>query len=810
MSSNLTPGLEILDGVPVGVLVIRDDFEIIHWNRCLEEWTQRSRDEILGSDLLELYPRVASKRFRERLRSVFESGLPEVFSSYLHGHLIPITLPGGELQVQHTIVSAFAQRDSRRRHALIAIQDHTEIQRRLTRYKEMRDQALEENRQRREVEAQLAREMARLEMILRAIPEGLLFSSIDRRIQMANPAFTALTGYTIEEALGQPTRLIYATEEDFEKSGRTRFHRSAKEDLRPYEIELRRKDGSAFPSELVGTPVHGPDGKPIGYLKVFRDITERKEIEQARILAIQEAEAAVNAKSQFVATMSHEIRTPINGVMGMLSLLLDTQLSPEQREYVRISHSSAELLLTLLNQILDFSRLEATGLDLEEIEFELDGVVAEACEILSGLAGQKGLVLQEDIDPRCERMALGDPGRLRQILVNLLGNAIKFTPSGKIELIVRPIDRDGHQHRVRFEVRDTGIGIPPERIPELFQAFTQVDSSTSRRFGGTGLGLAISHQLVTAMEGQIGVESTPDEGSTFWFEVDLPAGLDSETAIEVPAGCRVIVLGQDGSHHERLERWLSDWEIPFDHFEEWSEVARSGGDDQRLVILFSHECAPEDGVCQAELLRQAVNPDLTLLAMTSVNEDAHHCQETDAESIFPIRRARLKEQLTELLSKASTLASEARPSDDRSEVRVLVAEDNVVNLKVVSGFLGKLGCEIVVAQNGLEALDLFRRGSFDIVLMDCMMPEMDGLEATRQIRAFEKSKGRRATPIVALTAKAMPGDREACSVVGMNDYLTKPVRKDELSQMIHRWVPGRTGRADHDPDRPSGTSRTPV
>jgi signal transduction histidine kinase/DNA-binding response OmpR family regulator len=517
--------------------------------------------------------------------------------------------------------------------------------------------------------------------------------------------------------------------------------------------------------------------------------------EQARL----EAQDASRAKSEFLANISHEIRTPLNGVIGMNLLLVQSDLSREHREYAELARTCGETLLELVNDVLDFSKIEAGRLELEQVEFELEPLLWSAIEVLAQRAREKRLELLARVDPALPRRVVGDPTRLRQVLVNLLGNAIKFTEQGEVVLDAT-IGPAGDTLEVR--VRDTGPGIAEQVRERLFAVFTQADNSTTRRYGGSGLGLAISRSLVERMGGAIGLESELGVGSTFWFRVPLraaPGALEADAAQPISAGAlrglRVDVV----EPHEASRAWL---------------VACLERHGARSVAHASIEAALRAWTSDAPELALCAGPDLdarlpqlraggpACLALSSSAQGVHD----GAVLLKPLRERALLDALARLhaqahRSSAGTPApAAALPASAPSEpapphevppftgLRVLVAEDNLVNQRVIRGLLAKFALAPVIANNGREALDALEQGAFDLALFDCQMPVLDGYEAAREWRRREAASGRGRLPILALTANAIQGDRERCLEAGMDDYLTKPVRVDALRAALDRWA----------------------
>jgi signal transduction histidine kinase/DNA-binding response OmpR family regulator len=535
------------------------------------------------------------------------------------------------------------------------------------------------------------------------------------------------------------------------------------------------------------------------------------------------AERASSAKSEFLARMSHEIRTPMNGVMGMSELLQATELTPRQRHLSETISHSAEALLQIINDILDFSKVEAGKLELENIEFVLRDSVEETIEIFAARAHAKSLELACAIDLDVPGTVRGDPTRLRQVLINLVGNAIKFTDSGEVIVRVRTVGDDG---LLRFEVADTGIGIPQEAQTQIFSAFSQADSFTTRKYGGTGLGLAICRQLAALMGGEIGVRSEVNRGSTFWLDVRLEVVTDAApTLTRLPRlnliGLRALVVDDNASNREILQQHMQTWGVEVIAVESSdAALVELGADGARFDFgLLDNEMPGMDGIQLAKRIRR--DPLWTGLRLILLSSNDDHDGGPERAQLFtavltkPLRRSQLFSSVSRVMTLQAAAAdpvpaAPSAPSPASAEraagPRILLVEDNPVNREVAVGMLESLGCATDAAENGWLAIEAMNASPYDAVLMDCQMPVMDGLTATGEIRRREQTSGSARVPVIALTANAMEGDRERCLAAGMDDFLSKPFTQQQLATMLRRWL---ALRALPEPER-RDLSRVPL
>jgi PAS domain S-box-containing protein len=675
--------------------------------------------------------------------------------------------------------------------------------------------------------AALQESEARLGAILDATPDATVIVDGDGCIVRVNAQAKRLFGYAREEVLSRPVELLVP--ERF-REAHARHRASYLAAPRPRrmgehsDLYARRKDGSEVPVEIILSPLQTAEGTLV--ISAIRDITARKQAELALAQSKQDLEhanaelaRASRVKSEFLATMSHEIRTPMNGVIGMTGLLLDTDLTPEQREYAETVRASGEALLAIINDILDFSKIEAGELTLEVTDLDVRRSVEEVVDLFAAQARDKGLELASLVYQNVPSVLRGDPGRLRQILTNLVGNALKFTEHGEVVVRAHLLEEKDDAVLLRCAVTDTGIGMTPEERTHLFQPFSQADSSTTRKYGGTGLGLAISKRLVELMGGEIGVVSAPGQGSTFWFTVRLGrprTAPQADSAVAELRGKRVLVVDDNATNCQIVHYQILSWGMLDGMATDGQSAlaalrdAQHGGTPYDVAIL-DMRMPGMDGLELAHAIKSdPALASIKLVMLASISPGERGADEAawqgaiDAFLTKPVRQSQLYDSLVMVLSGSVGQRSPASEDaaregagasgaerHDQGGGRVLVVEDNVVNQQVAVRMLEKRGYHADAVANGREAVDALAHIPYDLVLMDCQMPEMDGYAATAEIRRREREQGAaaRRTPIVAMTAHALKGDAEKCLAAGMDDYIPKPVTAQRLEAILTRWSP---------------------
>jgi PAS domain S-box-containing protein len=649
-----------------------------------------------------------------------------------------------------------------------------------------------------QAEEEILRQKIYFEALVQNSPVAIVVLDNNQKIISCNPSFEKLFGYKYSDILDKNLDSLIVPEESIDEA--LAYTHQAMEGPVHGVCKRQHKDGKLVDVELFAVPVI-VSGQKVGAFALYHDISEI-------IHAQQEAEEANRAKSEFLANMSHEIRTPMNGIIGMLELALETHLSAEQRDYLNVSLQSADALLTLLNDILDFSKIEARKLEFEIIDFNLHTLVEDVAVTSSKRAEEKGLEMACLVHPDLTTELCGDPGRLRQILINLVGNAIKFTENGEVVLQAEPISETETDTTVRFSVQDTGIGIPTERLSSVFDRFTQADGSTTRRYGGTGLGLTISKQLVEAMGGNLTVESEVGKGSTFWFTIKLKKQgkkkVDRTTGLPNIQELPVLVVDDNATNLTILSKITAGFGCRVSTApsgEKCLEMLRAAsqiGNPYQIVLLDMQMPEMDGEKTATAIINDPLCNKTSIIILTSMGQrgDAKRLQALGCAGYLlkPVKQQLLFDMLIAVLGRKKDMQARANQLVTRHTIneqkqkglRILLAEDNPINQKLAIVNLKKAGYEVDTVENGLQAFEKIQLEQYDAVLMDVQMPVMDGYEATQHIRTWEGEK--RHIPIIAMTARAMKEDRELCLEAGMDDYLSKPLERQVLYSVLEYWT----------------------
>jgi PAS domain S-box-containing protein len=763
-----------------GIFAFDRSYRITAWNPAMEQFAGMVREDAAGRVVFELFPFLMDDG---RVMGVL-NGISGIMKD--SPYVVPETGRRGYFEAY---CSPLRDASGEITGGLVVVRDTTE---------------------RRKAEETVRNSEKRYRAVVESIREVIFYLRRSGTWAFLNPAWKEITGFEIDETLGRDwIEFIDPADRELAAHSLESLIDGGNESVRT-ELRMVTQTGAVKWIGVFAQPTLDDAGNISGVSGILTDITERRKSEEAMFRAKEAAEAAAKLKSEFLANMSHEIRTPMNAVIGMTSVLLDSPLSIEQRDYVNVIRSSGESLLSIIDEILDFSKIESGRMQFECAPFDLRDAVEQAMDLVAVRASEKGLEMGYVVQPGTPSRIEGDVGRLRQILINLLSNAVKFTDHGSILISVTSEVIEGSQHKLHFSVKDTGIGISPDKLGRIFESFSQVDASTTRRYGGTGLGLTISKRLSELAGGEMWVESRPGAGSLFHFTIVAravgdQAGHNDANAAVVLQGRHVLVVKQDGSNGLVLRQHLESWGLRSDLVPELSEVdARlASGQKYDLVILDAEQPGVTPRLCAA------LRDKYPLVLLHSIGRRKNIVQEYGEGKkgiIFhlkPIKPSHLYESLICILH-GEPIRVESQPATPASELiaaripaRILLAEDNMVNQKVGLLLLSKLGYRADVANNGVEAIEALRRQPYDVILMDMQMPEMDGLEAAAKIVQGEVPD--RQPWIIALTANAMQTDREACMAAGMRDFLSKPVQLADLKGAVERFGSA-TGNTRHGSD----------
>ncbi len=771
----------ILESMNDGIMVLDSDFYYTHWNRAMEKISTLPREKVIRLDkqAWDVFPELAEQGVDQVIRKVMKGETVHREHEYQRRDDRSVLLSETYLPLRTNtgIISGIVG----------VVHDISE--------RKLAEEALRESEE-------------KFKTIFENANDLIAYIDVDGTIIDANDKVKDLFGYERDELIGRRFNDFRVfTPEDTERSLKYIEEVSKGRPMPMMGFKAFRKNGTTFYIE-ANSKLIKKDGKINGILSIIRDISQRKRVEEELKRAKDAAEAASKAKSRFLANMSHEIRTPMNGVIGMTNLILDTRLDKEQHGYAKTIRSSADSLLSVINDILDFSKIEAGQLNLEILDFDLKDVLEDTIDMVAVRAHSKGLEFTYFINDDVPLFLRGDPGRLKQILINLTSNAVKFTEKGEVLITVTLEDQGDMKTTLRFSVKDTGIGLPEDRLGNIFHSFSQGDNSMTRKYGGTGLGLAISKQLSELMGGGIGVESKANEGSVFWFTVVLDkqqAGAGEKIVVSGNLKEKKILIVDDNKTNRMiLSRQLGSWNCRSEEAANGREAIQilkqaAADNDPFSIVLIDMQMPSMDGqtlgkkIKSDELLKNTM-----MIMLTSMGQrgDAALAKKTGFSAYLtkPVKNSQLFDCLVTVLGKKEELVQ-----DDDAELitrftlkklaqekaRILLAEDNVVNRKLAIKLIEKMGFRVDAVPDGKKAVKALEHTYYDLVLMDVQMPQMDGFEATRLIRSEGANMKHDNIPIVALTAHAMTGDREKCIEAGMDDYVSKPINPEKLAQVIN-------------------------
>jgi len=781
-----------------------------------------SKNELMGMNNRQYMDEETASRVYRTFNRVYSSGVPEKGFSWEF-----IKKDGARVFVESSVslITDGTGKSVGFRGILRDVTDRKEAEEKIKRYSEHLEDMVAQRTD------DLRRSEEKYRTILENIEDGYYEVDLKGQLTFFNDALCKITGYNRDELMGMNT--LRLTNEEHAKTLFDEYHKVYLTGVPTKQVDWARntRQGETKFLENSVTLIRDGEGKPTGFRGIVRDVTGRKHLEQELIEKREQAVEASRAKSDFLANMSHEIRTPLNGIIGMTELGLNTELNDEQSHIFHTLSYEANSLLQLVNEVLDFSKIEAGKLELEEIPFDLGILMEDVAKTMAHRAEKRGLELISFLAPDVPEKVEGDPGRLRQVLVNLMGNALKFTHEGEIYVKAERLEEEKKRVKVRFEVQDTGIGIAKEKQARIFDSFTQVDGSTTRKYGGTGLGTSISKQLVELMGGEIGMESEEGKGSTFWFTADFgkqkggeKRKLTQEEATLV--GLKVLVVDDNPTSRFILKEYLSTWGCLPGEAEGGEEAlktlrhtVRSGEffdfiiTDHQMFAMSGFDLAQE--VKESDALKKT--PMILLSSLGSIG-DGKRCREIGIEGYLskPIKRDELKRAMISILDVRESegaagdkalVTRHSMAERDRGEIQILLAEDYPTNQQVALRHLSGAGYTVDLAENGQMAVDAFRRKRYDLVLMDIQMPVLDGYEATQEIRELERQRAeshsqfvagsrKRKIPIIAMTAHATKEHGERCMKAGMDDYISKPLRSKDLLELIEKWLEKGLGKED--------------